>query len=120
MSTWPRMMYLHDGSLNYKIAASAVEAKELEALGYDYTGWPEKKEQALRPVKKVEPKPIVKEPEPIPEEAEAPIVTVNKLSQEQKKPEKQEKPTEVKKYPFGRCPVCKKNMKQFDHTECGT
>ena len=106
---WPKMMYLHDGSLNYKVANSAAEAKELEELGYDFTCWAAKKAELVKPVKKVEPKPIVKEIEPIPEEE-----VVNELAAEP------EKPKEVKKYPFGRCPVCKKNMKQFDHTECGT
>ena len=116
MSTWPKMMYLHDGSLNYKICHSAVEAKELEALGYDFTGWPEKKEEASKPAIKVEPKPIVKEKEVTPaDNAQEPKVPpVNTLAKE---PEGQKEP---KKYPFGRCPVCKKNMKQFDHTECGT
>jgi hypothetical protein len=112
MSTWPKMMYLHDGSMNYKVASSAIEAKELEELGYDYTGWPEKKAQALKPVKKVEPAPIVKE-----KEVPTGVKVLNKLVEEPKEPEVVK---EVKKYPFGRCPVCKKSMKNFDHTECGT
>jgi hypothetical protein len=93
---FPRMMYLHDGSLGYKVASSAVEAKELGALGYDFTGWPEKEAQEAKSVVKVEPKPIVKEKKAIP--------VVNELAKEplpmpqQEKPKKETK--EKKKRPI--------------------
>jgi hypothetical protein len=61
MREFPVMMYLHDGSLAYKVVHSAAEAKEYEEKGYNYDRWGVKpKEEPLpkteEPKKKAFPK----------------------------------------------------------------
>jgi hypothetical protein len=36
---WPKMMYLHDGSLEYKVANSRQEAAELASFGFVFEPW---------------------------------------------------------------------------------
>ena len=54
---WPKMMYLHDGSLAYKVVHSRAEAEEYRAKGYVFERWEAKPKREPLPMPRTDPPP---------------------------------------------------------------
>ena len=52
---WPKMMYLHDGSLAYKVVESRAEAEEYKAKGYVFERWGAKPKKEPLPMPRTDP-----------------------------------------------------------------
>ena len=90
MSEYPKMVYLHDGSLAYRVVENREEYEFYKAKGFVLERWDVKPKKEPLPMPRTDP---IK-PEP-----------------------KKDKPK--KSFPKWRCDFCGKHLKRYDHSKCG-